>query len=61
MTDYGIKRLILVTALEADVQGMVADNKEREQNGLTMAYTGEDFANIAEQMREIAEKPEELL
>ena len=33
MTDAGIKRLILVTALETEVQGMIAENKGREQDG----------------------------
>ena len=56
MTDAGVKRLILVSALEAEMQGMIADNKQREQEGLSMAYTGEDFANIAKQMEEIAHK-----
>lgn len=54
MTDAGVKRLILVSALEAEMQGMIADNTQREQEGLSLAYEGKDFDYIAEQMREIA-------
>lgn len=59
MTDTGVKRLILVSALEAEMQGMIADNKQREQEGSSMAYTGKDFVNIASQMEEIAHRPDE--
>lgn len=54
MTDAGIKRLILVTALETEVQGMIAENKKREDEGLAHAYSNEQFVYMAEQMREIA-------
>lgn len=54
MTDAGVKRLILVKALEAEIQGMIADNKQREAEGLVMAYTGLDFCDTADQIRDIA-------
>ena len=54
MTDAGVKRLILVTALETEVQGMIAENKGREQDGLAMAYDNKQFGYMADQMREIA-------
>ena len=54
MTDAGVKRLILVTALETEVQGMIAENKKREDEGLTQAYDNGRFVYMAEQMREIA-------
>ena len=56
MTDAGVKRLILVSALEAEIQGMIADNKQREQEGLSLAYEGKDFYHIAQQMEEIVHK-----
>ena len=56
MTDSGVKKIILVSALEAEMQGMIADNKQREQEGLSLAYEGKDFDNIAQQMKEIAHK-----
>jgi hypothetical protein len=54
MTDAGIKRLILVKALETEVQGMIAENKGREQDGLAMAYDTTNFGYMADKMREIA-------
>jgi len=54
MTDAGVKRLILVSALEVEVQGMIADNMQREQRGLSLTYGGKDFDYMAEQMREVA-------
>ena len=54
MTEAGIKRLILVTALETEVQGMIAENKQREADGLALAYDNKQFIYMADQMREIA-------
>ena len=33
MTDRGINKLILASALDAEMQGMIAENKTREING----------------------------
>lgn len=54
MTDASVKRLILVTALETEVQGMIAENKDREQDGLAMAYSSVQFGHMADEMRNIA-------
>lgn len=54
MTDAGVKRLILVTALETEVQGMIAENAKRADDGLAQAYDNSQFVYMAEQMREIA-------
>jgi len=54
MTDAGVKRLILVTALETEIQGMIAENKGRELDGLSMAYDNMSFGYMADHMREIA-------
>lgn len=56
MTDIGVKRLILASTLETEMQGMIADNKQRKQEGLSLAYEGKDFDHIAQQMEEIAHK-----
>lgn len=53
---HTIKQIIELTALEVEVHGMIADNQQRELEGNSMAYTGEDFDNIAKQMRDIATK-----
>ena len=56
MTDAGVKRLILVSALEAEMQGMIAENKNREVKGLAMAYDCDAFYDIAGRMEEVAHK-----
>ena len=47
--------LIRVKALETEVQGMIAENKDRELNGYAMAYDDSIFAAFANEMREIAD------
>ena len=54
MTEANVKSMILVSALEAEVQGMIAANKDREQQGEVMAYWYDNFADTAGQMRSIA-------
>ena len=54
MTEATAKRLILVTALETEVQGMIAENKQRELNGESLSYDDKQFIYMAEQIREIA-------
>ena len=54
MTDAGVKKLILVTALETEVQGMIVENAQRAEEGLAQAYDNAQFMYMAEQMREIA-------
>lgn len=61
MTDAGIKRLILVRALEAEMQGMIAENKNRELQGLAMAYDCDAFFAISARMEEIANKPDDAI
>ncbi len=54
MTDASVKRLILVTALETEVQGMIAENKKREQEGWGIIFNNVQFCYMAEKMRELA-------
>jgi hypothetical protein len=54
MTDVGVKRLILVTALETEVQGMIAANEQNANEGFSQAYDKEHFDFIASKMLEIA-------
>ena len=56
MTDSGINKLILVSALEAELQGMIADNKQREIDGSSLAYDERQFTYIADQMRSIIDE-----
>ena len=59
MTDTGVKRMILLAALEAEVQGMIAENKGREQDGLSMSYGSKQFGHMADEMRTIAAASDE--
>ena len=61
MTESTAKRLILVTALEAEVQGMIAENKRKEQEGFPICYAEAEFYAIAEEIRLIANKHEDQL
>jgi len=54
--DYNtIQALIQVSAFEAEMQGMIAENKDREIAGLTMAYSSKDFQYISDEIRKISE------
>lgn len=46
MTRYDVKRLALILAKQADIEGMKAENKQLEALGVTMAYTYEDYVYI---------------
>jgi hypothetical protein len=61
MNEATVKRLILVTALETEVQGMIAENKQRELNGESLAYDNKQFIYMADKMREIANDHDALL
>lgn len=54
MTTTQIKALIRVTALEARIQGMIAENKSRELEGLYLAYTEQEFYDISQEMLDVA-------
>jgi len=59
LTDTGIKRLILVTALEVEVEGMKADNEQRTNGGWAASYGEAQFDYVATQIREIANMSDE--
>lgn len=61
MNEYDVKRLALVLAVQAEIEGMKAINKERELNGASIAYTEQDFGYMADQLRELANKHNEQL
>lgn len=43
-----------ITAIEAEIQGMVAANQERLIRGESLAYSGEAFEYLAIQLRDIS-------
>lgn len=61
MNNYDVKRLALVLAIQAEIEGMKADNKDRELNGHAMAYNAQDFEYMAIQLKELANKHDEQL
>jgi hypothetical protein len=61
MSDTAVKRLALVLALEAEILGMRYFNEERLALGQAPGYLQENFDGMAEQLRAIAEMPEEEL
>ena len=61
MTDYTVKRLALVLAVQAEIEGMKAENADREHMVYSMAYSDADFREKAEELRTIAYKCDEQL
>lgn len=56
MDESDVKRLGEILAVQAEIEGMKAENKRREVLGEGMAYTLGDFNCKAEELRAIASK-----
>jgi len=56
MNRYDIKRLAEVLAIQAEIEGMKAANKERESQGLALAYDESAFVQAANNLRTVAAK-----
>lgn len=54
MDTYDVRRLAHILAIQAEIEGMKAFNKEREINGMSMGYTEQDFSAMAEQLKNFA-------
>jgi len=61
MDSYDVKRLALVLAIEAEIQGMIALNKYRSARGETIAYDDVNFFLQAEELRDLAAKHNDQL
>ena len=61
MTDCTVKRLALILAVQAEIEGMKALNTERLQNGYTPGYDDGAFCDKAEELRILAAKHDEQL
>jgi len=61
MTNYDVKRLALVLAIQSEIDGMKADNTIREQNGLVIVWDSCSFDNKANELRHIAAIHDEQL
>lgn len=51
---YNVKRLALVLAVQAEIEGMKAQNIIREQRGDSLAYGEIQFSDKAEELKNIA-------
>ena len=58
---YNVKRLALVLAKQAEVEGMKAANIARQQNDESMAYTNEDFMDKSRDFENLAHSHNEQL
>lgn len=54
MDDYDVKRLALVLAVQAEIEGMKAENKFREMNDHALSYAEEQFFEKASELRNLA-------
>lgn len=61
MNYYTVRRLALVLSVQAEIEGMKAENMQREQQGHSMAWTVTDFNQKAEELRSLAYAPDEHL
>jgi hypothetical protein len=51
---YNVKRLALVLAVQAEIEGMKVANTVRFKDGLAPAYTKEDFSNKSFELENLA-------
>ena len=61
MTDYTVKRLALVLAVQAEIEGMKVANRERDIAGFALAWPESCFNNAAEELKTLASKHDEQL
>jgi hypothetical protein len=54
MNEYDVKRLALVLALQAEIEGMKVENAIRERQNYAYAYDEGDFQEMAEKLRNVA-------
>lgn len=58
---YDIKRLALIYSIQAEVEGMKAENENRKQRGESMTYSDEDFNSKSQELQNLAYCPNEVL
>ena len=54
MDGYDVKRLALILAIQSEIEGMKAENMQRESLSNAMAYTSEDFDIKAKDLLNLA-------
>jgi len=61
MNTYDVKRLALILAVQAEIDGMKAENMQRKIEGNSMAFTEKEFFDKAMDLRNLAYTPNEQL
>jgi hypothetical protein len=61
MTQHDVKRLALVLAVQAEIEGMKVENSMRIVNGLSEAYGADMFDSKAAELRTLAYAHDEQL
>jgi hypothetical protein len=61
MDSYDIKRLALVLSVQAEIEGMKAENIYREQCGDSIAYNHGDFNSKSSELENLAHARNEAL
>ena len=61
MNEYDVKRLALVLAVQAEIEGMKVENLIRDSMNYVMTYDEEDFSQCAEKLRDLARKGNDQL
>ena len=61
MTQYDVKRLALVLAVQAEIEGMKSENILREQNEQSPAYGEKQFNECASRLENLAYAHDEQL
>lgn len=54
MNEYDVKRLAIILAMQAEIEGMKAENAYREACGQSQAYGEDSFYEMAEKLRNVA-------
>ena len=61
MNEFDVKRLALILAIQAEIEGMKAVNFERKSQGRPLAYNESAFKIAAEELRNLAYKHNDQL
>jgi hypothetical protein len=61
MNEFDVKRLALILAVQAEIEGMKALNTERALQEYTLAYDEHAFCEKAEELRMLAAKHNDQL
>jgi hypothetical protein len=54
MNEYDVKRLALVLSVQAEIEGMKAENMLSQQNGVAPAYGAKAFNDEAKRLYDLA-------